>query len=128
MQEKLKAYQEFLQSNGYKHWASKRDRAGDYSFVTEKYQKRADGMLTWVNVPLCECNDKLLVNIEVNTITVGGKENTRWTIYMTHQSPVNNEWCDLKIYNLPMDKMNGVDLKKFEITLRNMWITFNKEN
>lgn len=116
---------EFLESNGYKHWASKKDRVGEYSSVTEKYQKRVDDMLTWDSVPLCECNHKLLVNIEVNTTTVGVVENTTWTIYMVHQSPVNNEWCDLKIYNISTEKL--VDIEKFESKLREMWIVFNKE-
>lgn len=116
---------EFLEINGYKHWDSKRDIVGGCSFATEKYQKRVDHTLPWAGVPLCECNDKLSINTEVNTITIDGKENTTWTIFMVHQSPVSKEWCDLKIYSIPTDKL--VDIEKFESKLREMWIAFNKD-
>lgn len=122
---------EFLTSAGYKQWGAEEERIRKYKFVTEKYQRRVDGEPAWLGVYLCERNEKLLVNIDVLTqtdLTGLTDSRTSWTISLTHQSPVNNEWCDLKIYNLPMEKMNSVDLKKFEATLRNMWIAFNKEN
>ena len=122
MQEK--EIKEFLESNGYKQWASKKDNIGDCMFITEKYQKRVDFDTAWTKAPLCECNDKLLVNIEVNTNTIGGEENITWTIFLLHQSPVNDEWCDLKIYNILTDKL--IDIEKFESKLREMWIVFNK--
>ena len=65
------------------------------------------------------------INTEVNTITIDGKENTTWTIFMVHQSPVSKEWCDLKIYSIPTEKV--VDIEKFESKLRDMWIAFNKD-
>ena len=119
---------EFLANSGYKHWNTKTEQFGEYKFVTEQYQKRVDGDDAWSDTYLCKCNDKLSVNIEVTTRTDPSGKYVSWTIYLMHQSPVNGEWCDLKIYNLPMDKMNGVDLKKLETTLRNMWIAFNKED
>ena len=119
---------EFLTSAGYKQWETKEERIGKYKFVTEKYQRRVDGETAWLGVYLCECNEKLLVNIDVLTRTDLTDSHTSWTISLTHQSPVNNEWCDLKIYNLPLEKMNGVDLNKFETILRNMWTAFNKES
>lgn len=123
MQEK--EIKELLESNRYKHWSSEKDRIGDCMLITEKYQKRVDYEVAWLDMWLCECNDKLFINIEVNASTVGRKENTTWTIYMTHQSPVNNEWCDLKIYSIPTEKL--VDIEKFESKLREMWIVFNKD-
>lgn len=116
---------EFLVNNGYKHWDSESERIGDYSFVTQKFQKRVDRQTAWLGMWLCECNDKLLVNVEVTTTNVGDESRTSWTASLCHQSPVNNEWCDLKIYGIPVDKV--VDIEKFESKLRNMWIAFNKE-
>ena len=115
----------FLEQNGYKAWDSKEDWVGKYQIITNKYQKRVDNTLAWANVPLCECNDKLSINTEVHTITIDGKENTTWTIFMVHQSPVSKEWCDLKIYSIPTEKV--VDIEKFESKLRDMWIAFNKD-
>lgn len=119
---------EFLKSVGYKQWDTKEERIGEYEFVTEKYQKRVDKEPAWLGTYLCECNEKLFVNIDVTTRKDLTSSHTSRTISLCHQSPVTKEWCNLEIYSLPTDKMNGVDLKKFEATLRNMWIAFNKEN
>lgn len=118
----------FLVNSGYKHWNMRDEQIGEYKFVTEQYQKRVDREATWLGTYLCECNEKLFLNIGVCSRTNNTETYTTWTISLTHQSPVNGEWCDLKIYNLPIVKMNGVDLKKFESKLRNMWIVFNKES
>lgn len=117
---------EFLVNSGYKRWNTKEEQIGEYKFVAEQYQKRVDGEVAWLGTYLCECNDKLFINIEVTTRAVSSDEYVSWTISLTHQSPVNGEWCDLKIYNISTDKL--IDIEKFEITLRNMWIAFNKEN
>lgn len=119
---------EFLINIGYKHWDRKVEDVGSFRFVTDKYQKRVDGEPSWLGTYLCECNDKLFINISVATRTGTTTEYTSWTISLIHQSPVNMEWCDLSIYNLPMKKLNDFHLKEFETKLRNMWITFNKEN
>ena len=118
---------EFLINSGYKHWDREVENMGSFRFVTDKYQKRVDEETSWLGTYLCKCNDKLFIDISVVTRTVATTEYTSWTISLTHQNPVNGEWCNLEIYNLPAEKMNGVDLKKFETTLRNMWIAFNKE-
>lgn len=119
---------DFLKSAGYKKWDTKEERIGEYKFVTEKYQKRVDGEPAWLGVHLCDCNEKLFIDIDISTCTNLTSSRVSWTISMRHQSPVNGEWCNLEIYSLPLDKMNSEDLKKLEAALRNMWIAFNKEN
>ena len=113
--------QEFLEQDGYKMWEEKTDYLRDKKFVSRKYQKRVDVLPGWQGVPLCSCNDKLFLNIEESQIA-GFPES--YSIGMVHENRYG-EWCDLKIYSIPTDKL--VDIEKFESKLCEMWIAFNKE-
>lgn len=119
---------EFLENSGYNQGMYDKRALGDYQITRESYQKRVDREMAWLGMWLCELNDKLFINLTINTVESNSGCSVSWTVSFTHQSPVNGEWCDLKIYNLPMEKLDSVNLKKHEATLRNMWIAFNKEN
>lgn len=113
--------QEFLAQNGYKMWEEKTDYLGDKRFVSRKYQKRVDVLPEWQGTTLCYCNDKLFLNIEESKIAEFPES---YSIGMVHENGYG-EWCDLKIYSIPTDKL--VDIEKFESKLRDMWIAFNKD-
>lgn len=110
--------QEFLEQNGYKLYDTKQEFVGQHSWVTLSYQKRVDTKEDWKDSELCNCNDKLFLNI-TETVAMG---TTKYTIKLVHENGYC-EWCELSIYNL-IDGEIESNLVKYEHKLKKMWDIF----
>lgn len=108
---------DFLESNGYRLWKQENEQ----SHSTMYFQKRVDGL--YPDTPVCECNDKLFINIEVWTMEYNGNPHTSCTINMVHERP-EDEWCDLKIYSLTEEQIN-TNLKSYEDKMVALWEVFH---
>lgn len=109
-----------IESFGYKMWKEE-----DYtSFHSRLYQKRVDTLPGWEGVPLCRCNDKLLIDLEEVKWGVNGVgPNTTFAIKIRAEG--NDEiWCDLGFSSLVQDKISAIPF--MENKLKAMWIEFNK--
>lgn len=116
---------QILLDKGYKHYKTHEQPLGSSGHITTHYyQRRVDKDVAWLGQWLCACNEKLHLNVSVTTYLMLGKEHQRWEIEMCSESPVYEEWCKLKIYSLPVEKL--VDIDKYEIRMRNLWQEFNK--
>lgn len=111
---------EFLEQHGYKMWKEDKD---EMSF-SQKYQKRLDTLHEYENAPLCHCNDKLLINIDYWRFEINGITSESCTIYMTHENK-NGDWCDLKIYSIPVDKTKE-NLHYYEDKIIKLWKEFSE--
>jgi hypothetical protein len=109
---------EFLESNGYKMWKEENESTHHAMY----FQKRADEL--YPDSPLCWCNDKLFINIDVWTIKLVGV-NTSCSIGVVGERPTANdgEWCDIKIYSLKEDEVIG-NLERYEDKMIRLWETF----
>ena len=107
---------EFLESKGYRMWKEDAEK----SHSTMYFQKRVDDIYT--DAPVCACNDKLFINIEVWTMRYNGVH-TSCTVGMVHENQ-NDEWCDIKIYSLTEDQLKA-KLEEYEDKVVNMWEVFN---
>ena len=113
---------EFLEQNGYKMWEQNVDKMS----VTQKYQKRVDTLHKYKDIPLCECNDKLLINIDYWSFEINGITSESCSIYMIHENK-NGDWCDLKIYSIPVDKIKE-GLVVYEDKIVKLWNEFASEH
>ena len=78
----------------YKLWEEKEETVGVMYFKTKKYQKRLD-LNGDFKYPLCQCNDKLHINITETSYKVGEKESVSFEIYITAETRFG-DWADLK--------------------------------
>lgn len=111
---------EFLESHQYKMW--KEDF--DIGLTTYYFQKRIDTLHKYVDIALCETNDKVFINIEYYDFNHGNYKNKSCQIYLVHKNK-NGDWCDLKIYSIPVDKMKE-NLQSYEDKIVNLWKEFAK--
>lgn len=109
---------EFLESHQYKMWKEDKD---EMSF-SQKYQKRVDTLHKYKDVPICECNDKLLINIDYWGFQINDVLSKSCSIHLVHENK-NQDWCDLKIYSIPVDKMKE-NLQYYEDKLVKLWKAF----
>lgn len=107
-----------IESFGYKMWKEENEK----SFRSRLYQKRADTIPGW-GVPLCQCNDKLFIDLEEMTILYDGGFNTTFSIKIRVEGD-DEIWCDFGFYSLTQDKISAIPF--MEDKLRKMWIEFNK--
>jgi hypothetical protein len=110
---------QFLESKGYRHWKTEREFG-----TTEHYQKRMDNKEGF-DSPLCQCNDKLFINIKTYDFNFpNGLNQKSNSISLCHENEAG-EWCDLEIYSLKDEEMKE-KLDKLEDKLICMWEEFNK--
>jgi len=105
-----------LEFYGYKKFDTQSNEYG----TTEKYQRRVD-IDEGFNSPLCQCNDKLFINIE--RWAYKGKASSK--IDMVHENS-QGEWCDIGIYSLTDDQLM-VKIEQYEKKLLEMWEVFYRE-
>ena len=110
---------EFLESNGYKCWKNDVDECSK----TEHYQRRVDNLPQYESYPLCQCNDKVYINIVHYRFTIHDLDHNSLTANLCHGNAAG-EWCDLKIYSLSEEKVKE-SLDSIEQKLLNMWKAFN---
>lgn len=106
---------------GYKHYKTETDSIGIGN--TKYYQRRVDTDEGF-DYPLCQCNDRVSINIEVWNLTLNGRNDISCSMSLVHENQ-NGEWCDLKIYSLTEDELWN-NLKSLEDKLLAMWGMFCK--
>lgn len=107
---------DFLTDNGYRMWRKEEARE------TTKYefQKRVPDKEGW---PLCECNDKLCLNLIYYKYTfINGESAEGFEMSVVHERK-NDEWCDFKIYGLTEEWVVS-KLSNYETSLKESWKTF----
>ena len=108
-----------IESFGYKMWKEENEK----SFRSRLYQKRVDTLPSWDGVPLCQCNDKLFIDLEEMTILYDGDFNTTFSVKIRAEG--NDEiWCDIGFCSLTQDNLPAIPF--MEKKLKAMWIEFNK--
>ena len=109
-----------IESFGYKMWKEENEK----SFRSRLYQKRVDTIPEWSGVPLCQCNDKLFIDLEELTFVYNG-DNLNTTFSVKIRAEGKDEiWCDIGFYSLTEDKLSAIP--SMEKKLKAMWIEFNK--
>lgn len=109
-----------IESFGYKMWKEENEK----SFRSRLYQKRVDTLPGWEGIPLCQCNDKLFIDLEELTFLYNGESrNTTFALKIRAEGE-NEIWCDLGFYSLTQDKISAIPF--MEKKLKAMWIEFNK--
>ena len=107
---------QLIEDNGYRMWREEETRE------TTKYefQKRVPEEEGW---PLCECNDKLLINLVYHKFTfLNGESAEGFEMNIAHERK-NDEWCDFKIYSLTEEQISS-KLSNYESSLKECWNTF----
>lgn len=84
-----------------------------YFCKTNKYQARID-VRGGFDSPLCQCNDKLLINITESNINNGRNS---YEIYIVHET-LTGEWVEFKFYGLSEEEF---DVVKYENKLLKLW-------
>lgn len=108
--------QDFLWQENYNCWKDEVNTFGKTYF----YQKRVDTV--YQSYPLCNCNDKLFINIIHTDFVINDNPHISYEMSLCHENDVG-EWCDLKIYSLTAEKIIG-NLKMYETALLDMWNIF----
>lgn len=107
-------------ASGYKNWNNESDGFGVRSF----YQKRLDNKAGFSSlIPLCNLNEKLLINIEWSIFSINGIESCSYMMSLVHENQ-DGEWCDIRIYSLT-EKQLEANIHKYEDKLIRMWKEFN---
>ena len=111
-----------LTDAGYKCWNTNKDQYG----TTAEWQSRVDIRDGFdESIPLCQCNDKLVINVRLDNFEANGSMFHSASISLTHENK-EGLWCDLTIYSLTQDEL--VDkLPSLEQKLLRLWKIFNKE-
>ena len=109
-----------IESFGYKMWKEENEK----SFRSRLYQKRVDTLQGWEGIPLCQCNDKLFIDLEELTPLCNGEiRNTTFSLRIRAEGK-DEIWCDLGFYSVTCNKIPAIHF--MENKLKVMWIEFNK--
>lgn len=112
----------FLKDNGYKMWTTEKT---DFDGHVEKWQRRVD-LADDFQYPLCQCNDKLHININFYSYQLNSQiKHESYEIFIVGENN-DSDWYDIKIYGIKADELVD-NLKKYETKLLNMWEASNKE-
>ena len=107
---------EFLELNSYRMWKEENTSYGSFLY----FQKRVDR--DYPMAPLCQCNEKLFINIDVCKFDFSGVRQTSCTINLVHENQ-HGEWCDLRIYSLSEEQIQS-KLESYEDKIINLWEIF----
>ncbi len=112
----------FLTKAGYKLWKTEEDEYG----IKHLYQSRIDNRDDFdESIPLCQCNDKLCINVDIHDWVVNGQAVNGAEIELCHENQPG-EWTSTKIYSLTVDDLE-LKLHSLEAKLLRMWKEFNRE-
>ena len=107
---------EFLELNSYRMWKEENTSYGSFLY----FQKRVDR--DYPMAPLCQCNEKLFIIIDVYKFDFSGVRQTSCTISLVHENQ-QGEWCDLRIYGLSEEQIQS-KLESYEDKIINLWEIF----
>jgi len=111
-----------LEEVGYKNWKNEKDSFG----TTERWQARIDNREDFdETIPLCQCNDKLHINVVISRLVLNGEQCNGVEMEMCHEGK-DSHWSALKIYSLTEEDIEA-KLTSLENKLLRMWIEFNKD-
>ena len=111
-----------LTDAGYKCWNTNKYQYG----TTAEWQSRVDIRDGFdESIPLCQCNDKLFINVRLDDFEANGSMFHSASISLTHENK-EGLWCDLTIYSLTQDELAD-KLPSLEQKLLRLWKEFNKE-
>lgn len=108
----------FLEDKGYKCWKTD---VNDVS--TSKYWQRRVDLDESFDAPLCQCNDKLCIDIRYSVFKIHGDHHESYEIYICGEN-VCGEWCDVRIYSIEPKELQE-KLDSLETKVLNMWKAFN---
>ena len=111
-----------LTDAGYKCWNTDKDQYGTIQYWQSRVDIR-DGFDE--SIPLCQCNDKLFINVSLDDFEANGSMFHSASISLTHENK-EGLWCDLTIYSLTQDELAD-KLPSLEQKLLRLWKEFNKE-
>ena len=111
--------EDFLKQHNYRDWKQDKHEYG----VTTHYQKGIDTVPEYEHYPLCECNDKLFINIVHSEFTINGHEHNSFEMNLVHENKAG-DWADIRIYSLTEDKIVA-NISKYEVQLLEMWALFH---
>ena len=109
----------FLEDKGYKCWKTDVD---DVS-TSKHWQRRVD-LDKGFDAPLCQCNEKLHINIRHHEFAIQDHEHKSCEIYICGENK-DGEWCDIKIYSVKPEELEE-KLDSLETKVLNMWKAFNR--
>jgi len=109
---------EFLENKGYVFWKEDRENEGSYRSQSMKFQKRINNP----DIPVCECNEKLFINVGYHLFDIGSGVNETCTISICAENE-SSDWCDLNIYSISVDKFKQ-NINYYENSLITMWEVF----
>lgn len=108
-----------LTSMGFNVFTKHEDNNNDYAPI--RLQKRLDVDVEFSHVPLCECNDKLHINVYVSDYVISQHECKSITFEIIAKNK-DSEWVELDIYGLDFDKLNSKDdVLKYCLKLVKAW-------
>ena len=111
-----------LTDAGYKCWNTNKDQYG----TTAEWQSRVDIRDGFdESIPLCQCNDKLFINVRLDDFEANGSMFHSASVSLTHENK-EGLWCDFKICSLTQDELAD-KLPSLEQKLLRLWKEFNKE-
>ena len=111
-----------LTDAGYKCWNANKDQYG----TTAEWQSRVDIRDGFdESIPLCQCNDKLFINVRLDDFEANGSMFHSASISLTHENK-EGLWCDLTICSLTQDELAD-KLPSLEQKLLRLWKEFSKE-
>lgn len=111
---------DFILSNGYTCWDTEYQEFDDAEMITQKLQRRVDKVYS--TLPVCNCNDKLFVNIDIVQAVIHGNMSITAEIHLCHENK-QGEWCNLRVYALKPDQVY-CKLEDKEHKLLKMWEIF----
>lgn len=114
---------EFLESKGYRMWKEDKDDVnGVTNFHNKKYQRRVDTDYDF-DYPICQCNDKVFINVEYYDIRFYNDNHyVSYEMSLAHENK-DGEWCDIKIHSLTEEQIKD-SLSAYETKILNMWRVF----
>lgn len=106
-----------LDKHGYKCWDTSHDTYSNIQITTNKWQRRID--FEYPDIPVCELNDKLFINITESISTIQKNKFSTYEISITPE--VDDFNIALKFYSINEDKFNEIGIKEWEKRLVSLW-------
>lgn len=109
---------EFLENKGYVYWGKDSEEGLYGSLESLKFQKRIQDE----DIPVCKLNNRLFINVNYYEVDFGDFTHKNCTISICAENE-SSDWCDLNIYNLPVEKFKE-NIDYYESKILMMWETF----